>query len=102
MSTSAVKKLFFKQAAVGYRDLVCRVKREVTFKGIVPDFVLPPVLNAWKAFWGTPEAKAKSEHSKKNRNSESAGPGTGKAIHFGGSRNAELHAQDLVSLKELF
>lgn len=99
LNTAAVKKLWAKQARVAYSDLVCRVKREITQKGNTPDFVLDDVKAAWTAFWETPEAKAKSEQAKRNRNFEPGGPGTGKKVHFGGSRNSKQIAEDLVRIK---
>ena len=83
---------------MAYKDFVSTCKKILVKQNKKIDYLLPDVEAAWRAYWAIPETQARSAQASRNRLSEPCGPGTGIAIHHGGSRSALDHAEHLVTL----
>ncbi|KAK9083278.1 hypothetical protein Scep_029749 [Stephania cephalantha] len=55
------------------------------------------IFDHYKKMWSTHDFKKKSERASKNQRTETGGPGTGIAVHTGGSISIDQHTKKLVS-----
>ncbi|XP_057811322.1 uncharacterized protein LOC131025545 [Salvia miltiorrhiza] len=91
-----IKKAWVKAARVAYKDYISNCKKVMLIHKKKIDYLQPNIEAAWRAYWALPETQARSAQASRNRRSEPGGPGTGMAIHHGGSRSALDHAEHLA------
>ncbi|XP_057794278.1 uncharacterized protein LOC131010658 [Salvia miltiorrhiza] len=92
----AIKKAWVKSARVAYKDYISNCKKVLLIHSKTIDYLQPNIEAAWRAYWALPETQARSAQASRNRRSEPCGPGTGMAIHHGGSHSAIDHAEHLA------
>ncbi|XP_057802209.1 uncharacterized protein LOC131017476 [Salvia miltiorrhiza] len=100
-SREVIRTAWIRMARIAYKDFVSATKKLVLIEKKTPAYLKEHVETAWKAYWDLPEVKRISEQASKNRRSEHCGPGTGIAIHHGGSRSAIDHAEHLAREKNI-
>ena len=59
--------------------------------------LIEDILKKWSTVWSDPKYKKLCEQYSKNRRSETGGPGSGVALHTGGSLSHSQHRKRLVS-----
>ncbi|XP_057788560.1 uncharacterized protein LOC131005564 [Salvia miltiorrhiza] len=91
-----IKKAWVKSARVAYKDYISNCKKVLLIHKKKIDYLQPNIEAAWRAYWALPDTQARSAQASRNRRSEPGGPGTGMAIHHGGSRSALDHAEHLA------
>ncbi|KAK9088039.1 hypothetical protein Syun_030433 [Stephania yunnanensis] len=89
---AAIREAYDRQIATRYADFISKM----CSKDKKPANVSTEIFNHYKKMRSTPDFKKKSERASKNRRTETGGPGTGIAVHTGGSISIYQHAERLA------